>query len=79
MINSPTGLDKDGYLYVTSASNHTFTKYSRDGVLIKEVGGQDLDLGEIVHPCGVSVISEFKSLGKMAAHSSVRLEDRGVN
>ena len=58
MIESPTGLDmdKDGYLYVASASNHTFAKFSRDGVLVKEIGGQGSDLGEMAHPCGVSVI-----------------------
>ena len=59
MIESyPTGLDmdKDDYLYVASASNHIFTKFNREGVLIKEVGDQGSDLGEIVHPCGVSVI-----------------------
>ena len=56
MIESLTGLDMDkdilyGYLYVASASNHTFTKFSRDGVLklIKEIGGQGLDVGEIAH------------------------------
>ena len=58
MIESPTALDmdKDDYLYVASASNHTFTKFSRHGILIKEVGGRGSDLGEIVHPCGMSVI-----------------------
>lgn len=57
-IESPTGLgmDRDGYLYVASASNHTFTKFGRDGSSIKEVGGQGIDLGELVHPCGVTVI-----------------------
>ena len=58
MVESPTGLgmDRDGYLYVASASNHTFTKYSRDGACIEEVGGQGTDLGELAHPCGVTVI-----------------------
>ena len=58
MIESPTGLDmdKDGYLYVASASNHTLSKFNRDGIGIKEVGGQGTDLGDLVHPCGVSVI-----------------------
>ena len=58
MIESPTGLDidKDGCLYVASASNHTFMKFSRDGALVKEIGGQGSDFGEMVHPCGVSVI-----------------------
>ena len=57
-IDSPTGMDmdRDGYLYVASASNHTLAKFSRDGKMIREVGGQGNDLGEFVHPCGVTVI-----------------------
>ena len=58
MVESPTGvgMDRDGCLYVASASTHTFTKFSRDGVSIREVGGQGSDLGEFAHPCGMAVI-----------------------
>ena len=58
MVESPTGvgMDRDGYLYVASASTHAITKFNRDGVSIKEVGGQGSDLGEFAHPCGVTVI-----------------------
>ena len=55
MIESSTGLDmdKDGWVLATKPS---LSSVESDGVLIKEIGGQGSDLGEMAYPCGVSVI-----------------------
>lgn len=56
---NPSGIasDEEGCVYVTSASGHSITKYSKDGGTVlatREIQGSKL--GELMHPCGVRVI-----------------------
>ena len=55
---NPSGIaaDESGNVYVSSASGHSITKYSRKGVCLatRDIHGERL--GELMHPCGLNVI-----------------------
>ena len=59
-LSNPSGLavDKNNYVYVANASNHTISKYNSEGKCVKVVGREGCQPGELNHPCGVAVIGE---------------------
>lgn len=55
---NPSGIatDECGNVYVSSASGHSITKYSRKGVCLSTRDIHGDRLGELMHPCGLHVI-----------------------
>lgn len=55
---NPSGIaaDAQGNIYVTSASGHSITKYSKGGSCLASRERQGSKLGELTHPCGLHVI-----------------------
>lgn len=56
--SNPSGIaaDKEGNIYVTSASGHSITKYTKEGgcLVTRDIQGEQL--GEMTHPCGLNII-----------------------
>jgi tripartite motif-containing protein 2/3/tripartite motif-containing protein 71 len=57
---NPSGIaaDEEGNVYVTSASGHSITKYSKMGQCLASRELQGTKLGEMTHPCGLHVIDK---------------------
>ena len=55
---NPSGIaaDREGNVFVTSASGHSITKYSKTGSRLAHRETQGTKLGELAHPCGLLVI-----------------------
>ena len=56
--SNPSGIaaDEHGNFYITSASGHSISKYSKEGLHLATKENQGANLGELTHPCGVCVI-----------------------
>ena len=57
--SNPSGIsaDKEGNVYVTSASGHSITKYSQEGACLANRETPGTCLGELMHPCGLIIVN----------------------
>ena len=57
---NPSGIasDREGNVYLTSASGHSLSKYDRTGCCLASRESQGSEPGELANPCGLGVIDD---------------------
>ena len=56
--SNPSGIasDREGNVYITSASDHSIAKFNKEGTRLAIMESQGSNLGDLTHPCGLAII-----------------------